>query len=100
MARAGIASAVLVTGSRVGPVPRPPKSPMGQMRRMAFARMFLRGTRPKTRESLEKLRLSPITKYSPAGMVSGCGADEAIPVEVQQNLSVFQGSGRYGSFNN
>ena len=68
------------------------------MRRIALARMFLRGTKPNTRESLEKLRLSPITKYSPAGMVTGCGVEVAIPVDVQQYLSVVHACGRYGSF--
>ena len=52
----------VVAGSKVEPAPRPPKWSTGQMRRMALARMFLRGTNPNTRESLEKLRLSPITK--------------------------------------
>ena len=69
------------------------------MRRIALARMFLRGTKPNTRESLEKLRLSPITKYSLAGMVTGCGVEVAIPVDVQQYFSVVQACGRKGSFN-
>jgi len=45
--------AVVVTGSIVGPAPSPPKWLIGQMRRIALARMFLRGTNPNTRESLE-----------------------------------------------
>src|ERR1700676_5389893 len=88
--RAGTASAVVEAGWNVGPAPRPPKWSTGQMRRIALARMFLRGTRPKTRESLEKLRLSPITKYWSDGMVIFCGVGDASPLAWQQSLSVVQ----------
>ncbi len=56
--------------------------------------MLARGTKPKLRESLDLLRLSPITKYFPAGMLSGWGADDAMPPGRQQKFIVSHVSGR------
>ena len=46
--------------------------------------MFFRGTNPNERESLEKLRLSPMTKYVPCGTVTGSADADAVPSERQQ----------------
>ena len=45
-----------------------PKCSTGQYANTALPYMNLRGTGPKTRESLELSRWSPITKYSPGGI--------------------------------
>src|ERR1019366_9982137 len=65
--------------TRVGPAPRPPKLLSGQNRRMALARMRLRETSPKNRESHDALRLSPMTKYWPAGMWSTWSTASGVP---------------------
>src|ERR1039457_1043957 len=59
--------------------------------------MSATGTRPKTRESDEKLRLSPSTKYSPLGTVNGSDADDASPFDEQQLSRTVHVSGRYDS---
>src|SRR5258708_11718313 len=71
-------------GARLGPEPRNPKWLKGQMRIHALARMLSRGIRPIERESLERLRLSPITKYRSLGICNSVGTAVARPDESQQ----------------
>lgn len=64
----------------------------GQIRIQARPRMLSRGMRPMKRESRERLRLSPRTKYMSLGMTSGVGSVVEWPPVSQQKVISSQGS--------